>query len=157
MQGGQMGKAGQQMGQQLSQMEQLQQLLQQAQAAANQCKGACQGNSMLQQWKQGGGMGKWGQGAGGNAPMLRTPTGTKMTKADAPVGQGEIIAKQLVEGNPFTGESKAKMKEVASVVDKGYDEALAAYWQAVKLNLLLISMRWAIHKYRWTGIPELSN
>ena len=145
MNDGQMGKAGQQMGNQLNQMEQLQQLLQQAQAAANQCQGQCQGlgqglnmQQALQQWLQGGGMGNWGQGAGGKAPIAPTPTGSKMTKADAPIVPGEVIAQTLIDGVPIKGEAKAKLKQVIDTGAEGYDEAQAedrlprAYHEAMK-------------------------
>ncbi|MDY7108231.1 MAG: hypothetical protein SYC29_06295, partial [Planctomycetota bacterium] len=131
MQGqGQMGRAARQMAGQLNQMEQLQMLLQQAQAAANQCKEGCQGlgngltlQQALQKWTQGGGMGRWGQGEGGKAPIAPTPSGTRMVKADAPVVPGEIIGSTLVDGSPVTGETKAKLREVDAKLAEGYDEA----------------------------------
>lgn len=129
MQPGQGGKLGQQAQGQLSQMEQLQQLLQQAKAAQGQCKGQGLGQGMnlskaMQQWKTGPGMGGWGAGAGGRAPKRRTPSGTKMTKADAPLGDGEIIASMLIDGTPVRGESKAKLRQVIEAGTEGYDEAL---------------------------------
>jgi hypothetical protein len=129
MQGGQLGEAGQQMGQQLNDMEQLQQLLQQAQAAAGQCKGGGLGQGMnmnqaMQQWMQGPGMGNWGQGAGGKAPIAPTPSATRLTKTDVPIGDGEIIASMLIDGQPIRGESRAKLRNVVSAGAAGYDEAL---------------------------------
>jgi hypothetical protein len=134
MQGGQMGKMGQgagQMAQQLGQAEQLKMLLQQAQAAANQCQGQCQGlgqglnmQQALQQWKQGGGMGGPGIGAGGKAPISPTPTGTKMDQAKIHTLEGDIIAKQLFEGQQIRGESKAKLIQVVEQARKGFDEGL---------------------------------
>ena len=128
---GQLGQAGQQMAGQLNQMEQLQMLLQQAQAAAGQCQGQCQGlgqgltmQQALQEWMQGSGMGNWGAGRGGKAPITPTPWKTKMTKADAPSVPGEIIGSTLVDGAPITGEVKARLKQVAVNSDEGYDEAL---------------------------------
>jgi hypothetical protein len=125
-QNGQCQQGAQQAGQQLNQMEQMQQLLQQAQAAANQCQGACQGlgQGMGQQWKQGGGMGGPGQGSGGKAPISPTPYGTKLTKADAPVGEGEIIASMLISGTPIRGEVKSQLKKVTQQQSEGTDEAL---------------------------------
>jgi len=88
-QGAQQGQQGQQeMGEMLSDLEAMQQMLQQAQQAASQCQGACEGlGEGLAQWaaslpnqqKQNGqGMGQWGQGQGGEAPIAPTPTGTKI-------------------------------------------------------------------------------
>ncbi|MCI0629145.1 MAG: hypothetical protein L0Y44_00645 [Phycisphaerales bacterium] len=129
---GQMAQAAGQMGQQLGQMEQLQQLLQQAQAAANQCQGQCNGigqglnmQQALAQWKkQGGGMGNWGQGAGGNAPIAPTPSATKMEKANIKTVEGDIIAKQLFEGQQIRGDSKVKLVKVIEEARKGFDEGL---------------------------------
>lgn len=128
---GQLGQAGaQQMANQLNQMEAMQQLLQQAQAAANQCAGQCNGlgqgmslSQALGQWKQGGGMGKWGQGSGGAAPKSTAPYGTVLTKEAVPVGEGDIIASTLVKGTPIKGESKAKLRDIIASENVGYDEA----------------------------------
>jgi hypothetical protein len=127
---GQMGQAGQQMGNQLNQMEQLQQLMQQAQAAMNQCAGQCQGlgqgmnmNQALQQWKQGQGMGQWGQGSGGRAPLAPTPTGFKMQKANIKTVEGEIIARTLFEGEVTVGRSTKSRSEVIAEVVEGFAEA----------------------------------
>ena len=128
IQNGQLGQGGQMAGQ-LNQMEQLQLLLQQAQAAAGQCQGTGLGQGLtmsqaMQQWMKGNGMGQWGQGSGGKAPISRTPTGTTLTKADAPLGPGEIIASMLIDGTPMKGESRARLKEAFSAAAAGYDEAL---------------------------------
>ncbi len=69
-------------------------------------------------------MGQRGQGSGGKAPISRTPTGTTLTKADAPLGPGEIIASMLIDGTPMKGESRAKLKKAVSAAAAGYDEAL---------------------------------
>ncbi len=126
---GEPGQLGQQAQGQLTQMEQLQALLEQAQAAQSQCKGEGLGQGMtmskaLEQWKTGPGMGNWGAGAGGKAPVRRTPSGTRMAKADAPLGDGEIIASMLIDGTPVRGESKAKLRQVIDASAEGYDEAL---------------------------------
>jgi len=143
-QGGQMGQMGQaagQMAQQLGQMEQMQQLLQQAQAAANACQGQCnklgEGLCMaqaMQQWKkQGGGMGQWGQGSGGKAPIAPTPTGTKQQKAPVNTVDGEVIAKQLFDGKQIVkGNSKAEIIKVIEQARKGFDEALTEDQMHVK-------------------------
>lgn len=123
---GQAGEGFQQAMDQLNQMEALQQMLAQAQAMAGECQGACQGlgQGLGDSWKPGGGMGKRGQGAGGEAPMAPTPTGTTATKENAPVGPGQIIARTLVQGVPIRGESRASMKAVQAALEQGYDEAL---------------------------------
>jgi len=127
---GQMGQAGQQMAQQLGDMEALQQLLQQAQNAAKQCQGQCQGlgqglnmNQAMQQWAKGG-MGNRGQGQGGKAPMAPTPTGTKEEMANVNTVEGDIIYKQLFDGEQVRGETKAKLVKVVEAARKGFDEGL---------------------------------
>ncbi|MBT8484588.1 MAG: hypothetical protein HKO59_09095 [Phycisphaerales bacterium] len=129
MQGGQLGQGAQQMMNQLDAMEQMQQLLQQAQAAANQAQaqgmGLGQGMNLAQALEQWGpGMRGPGQGAGGTAPLSRTPVGTKIIKADTPTVEGEIIASMLIDGVPIRGESKAKLKQVVEGAAEGFDEAL---------------------------------
>lgn len=134
-QNGQMGQMQQgagQMGQQLGQMEQLQQMLQQAQAAMSQCQGQCNGlgqnlnmQQAMQQWSQKNGMnqGQWGRAAGGQSQYAKTPTATKMEKANVNTTEGDIIARQLFDGQQIRGESKAKLIEVAEAVSKGIEEA----------------------------------
>ncbi len=142
---GQMGQAGQKMGEQLNQLEAMQQLLQQAQAAANACQGGAQGlgqglamQQAMQQWaqQQGGAFGNRGQGAGGKAPIAPTPSGTQMVKSPTQLGQGDIIARQFIDGPVFVGESHAQMRKVAGAISEGYDEAQSdeqvppKYWEA---------------------------
>jgi hypothetical protein len=131
MMNGQPGQGGQQAADQLNQMEALQQMLQQAQAAANACQGQCQGigqglamQQAMQWWlQQGGAFGKRGQGAGGKAPIAPTPTGKKVVKAPTKTGAGDIIARQFIDGPNVVGESQAKLRQVATAVSEGYDEA----------------------------------
>lgn len=127
---GQMGQAGQQMAQQLGDMEALQQLLQQAQNAAKQCQGQCQGlgqglnmQQAMQSWCNGG-MGNRGQGRGGRAPMAPTPTGTKEEMANVNTVEGDIIYKQLFDGEQVRGDTKAKLVKVVEAARKGFDEGL---------------------------------
>jgi DNA segregation ATPase FtsK/SpoIIIE-like protein len=139
-QGAGAGQAGAGMAQQLNDMEQLQQLLMQAQAAANQMHGQQQGAGLQQALQQmpGGGMGNWGQGAGGKAPLMPTPTGRNLVKENVPVTAGEIIASTEISGKPITGEVKSKLKEVAAAAARGYDEAQdeqplpRRYWEALQ-------------------------
>ena len=130
---GQLSQAGQGMSQQLTQMEQMQMLLQQAQAAANACQGQSQGlgqglsmEAALQQWMnaQGGAFGKAGRGAGGKAPIAPTPTRTRIVQAPIKTTEGDIIARQLIDGPQFVGESKRPVSEVVAEVVEGYDEAV---------------------------------
>jgi hypothetical protein len=128
MMNGQPGQMGQQAGDQLNQMEALQQMLKQAQAAANACQGQCQGLGQglaLQWWQQqqGGAFGGPGQGRGGKAPIAPTPTGTQIVKSPTKTGEGDIIAREFFDGPNVVGESKVQLKQVAAVVDEGYDEA----------------------------------
>ncbi|MHC4210155.1 MAG: hypothetical protein ACYSWT_10635 [Planctomycetota bacterium] len=131
MMDGQMGQGGQQATDQLNQMEALQQMLQQAQAAANACQGQCQGlgqglgmQQAMQWWlKQGGAFGQRGQGAGGKAPIAPTPTGKKVVKAPTKTGEGDIIARQFIDGPNVVGESQAKLRQVSVAVSEGFEEA----------------------------------
>ena len=129
---GQMQQGAGQMGQQLNQMEQMQQMLQQAQAAMNQCQGQCNGlgqnlnmQQAMQQWSQknGANQGSWGRAAGGQSQYAKTPTATKIEQGKVQTVEGDIIAKQLFEGQQIRGESKAKLIEVAEAASKGVDEA----------------------------------
>lgn len=127
MQSGQMGQAGQQMAGQLSEMEQLQMMLSQAQAAANACKGAGQGlgQGLSMQGSltaMGQGMGQ-GQG-GGLRPVAPTPSRTRMQQASGETGEGDIIARMLVDGPQIIGESRKSVTQVLSGVIKGYEEGL---------------------------------
>jgi hypothetical protein len=77
------------------------------------------------QWmlKQGGAFGQRGQGAGGKAPIAPTPTGQKIVKAPSKTGQGDIIARQFIDGPNVVGESSAQLRQVSVAVSEGYDEA----------------------------------
>ena len=134
MKQGQNGQqAGQQMANQLNQLEAMQQMLMQAQAAANACKGGqCQGLGMQQAWQQwqtqnkGGAFGNRGQSSGGGkAPIKKTPSGTKVQQAKSKTTQGDIIARWLVEGPNYQGESTAKLQQVQAAIDEGYEEGIS--------------------------------
>jgi hypothetical protein len=136
MQQGQQGQQGQQqMSEMLSDLEAMQQMLQQAQQAASQCKGACEGlGEGLSQWASalksqekntGKGMGKWGAGSGGNAPISPTPSATVMERENVEVRQGDIIARQLVEGEQVVGEAKQRLKEISSTISQGFEEGVS--------------------------------
>ncbi len=131
-QGQQMAQAAGQMGQQLGQLEQMQQMLQQAQAAMNQCQGQCNGlgqglnmQQAMQQWSaKNGNQGQWGRAAGGQSQFAKTPTGTKIEQGNVKTDEtGDIIAKQLFEGQQVRGESKAALVKVVEAARKGVDEA----------------------------------
>jgi hypothetical protein len=127
---GKVGQGGQQAANQLDQMEALKQMLQEAQAAANACQGQCRGlgqglamQQAMQWWTQGGAFGQRGQGAGGEAPIAPTPTGRKIVKAPTKTTQGDIIARQFIDGPNVVGESEAQLRQVSVAVSEGYDEA----------------------------------
>ena len=87
-----------------------------------------QGNPLFcleQQQRQGGGMGKHGQGRGGKAPISPTPTGTKLQHSPSQTTAGDIIARQFVDGPVIVGESNAQIKAIAAVISEGFDEAQA--------------------------------
>jgi hypothetical protein len=80
----------------------------------------------MQQWlqqQQGGGMGQRGQGRGGRAPLMPTPTGTTAAKADVETREGEIIARMLFEGEVTVGESTISRSRVVQEQIDGFDEA----------------------------------
>jgi len=124
---------GNKLGDQLNQLEMAQQMLQQAQAAANACQGQCQGlgqglsmQQMMQQMaqQQGGAFGQRGQGQGGQAPKSATPYGTKLEQAKSKLLDGDVIARQLVDGPQVRGVSTAKLEDVAAMIEDTYEEAL---------------------------------
>ncbi len=127
-QSGQFGQMSQQAMQQLSQMEMTQQLLQQAMAAAKACQGQCNqmGQSMFlpDELMKGPGMGNWGQGSGGKAPIAKTPWKPNLIKADAPVTEGDIIASQFFQGQQVVGESQAKLRQILLEAEAGAEEGL---------------------------------
>ena len=124
----QFGQGGQQLMDQLNQMEGMQQMLQEAQAAMNMCQGQCQGLGQglaLQQAMMQGGMGQRGQGAGGKAPIAKTPFGAKMVKAPVKTTDGEIVMKMLVDGPQRVGESTQKITQVTlHEISDAYDQAI---------------------------------
>ena len=137
---------GQQQGQEmLSEMERMQQMLQQAQAASGQCQGACDKMGQgLSQWAQnlaqgqggspgqgqgqgqgqGPGMKGPGQGQGGQAPIAPTPTGTRMQREKVEKRTGDIIAREMIEGEPVVGESRARLQRLSDRIERGFEEGL---------------------------------
>jgi chemotaxis protein histidine kinase CheA len=126
MQGNQGQGMGQGLADQLNQMEQLQMMLQQAQAAANACAGMCQGLGQGLSEKPGPGMGNRGVGEGGRAPRAPTPWGTQLRKADVTTDpEGEIIARMLIDGPEYIGESRKAARRIVTELLDGYDQAIA--------------------------------
>lgn len=125
---GQFQQGASKMGDQLSQMETLQQLLQEAKAAQGQCQGVCKGlgDGLSEFFSQKTGVNKGGRGqaAGGKGQIAPTPTGTKQQKAETKTQEGDIIAKELFEGEIIRGESKAKLVEAKIAEARGYDEGM---------------------------------
>lgn len=135
----QMGQGGQKACQMMGDMEMLQQMLMQAQAMANQCQGQCnkmgQGMGQSQAMMPGGGMGQRGIGAGGVAPTAQTPFGTKLEKSPTKqTNEGDVIARQYIQGEQIVGESKAKLRAVVAENMQGIDEALAEEQVPVKYH-----------------------
>ncbi len=124
---GMAGDAAGQMGDQLSEMEQLQMLMQQAQAAANACQGSCQGLGQglgQDAWAAAMGQGM-GQGQGGGLRQVApSPTRTKIQHAPSKTGEGDIIARMLVEGPQVVGESEVTPSEVMAKVVEGIEKGL---------------------------------
>lgn len=127
LQAGEMGAAGQ-MGQQLSQLEQMQMMLQQARLAQGQCQGSCQGLgqnlslSMAMSMSQGMGM-NHGIGAG-DRPMAPSPTRTREVRAEGETGEGDIIARMLVDGPQTVGESRVSASQIVAKIVEGIEQAL---------------------------------
>lgn len=123
---GQFGENGSMAMSRLSEMEQLQMMLQQAQAVMSQCQGQCAG---LGQGMGMNGMPRPGQGGkrgpgGGRNPVQWAASDTAQKRVQVEAGEGEIIARMLVEGDPTVGESKAVAREVVRQAARGFDEAL---------------------------------
>lgn len=138
--GDQSGQSGQQGGEgaggmeaMLSELEMSQQMADAAEAAANeaesQCKGmgeglgqmagACKSDSdsdqvnMIDGVRQGG----RGRAGGGRTPTAPTPTGTKLSKEKTKLQKGDIIARQLVEGEVEIGEATIPLAPADGEVD----------------------------------------
>ena len=78
----------------------------------------------MQQWSvKNGNQGQWGRAAGGQSQYAKTPTRTKLEQSKVQTVEGDVIAKQLFDGQQVRGESKAKASAVAEAVRKGVDEA----------------------------------
>jgi hypothetical protein len=72
----------------------------------------------------GGAMGARGQGAGGDAPLAKTPTGKKMQKENVKVTGGDIIARQLVKAEQMTGEARKQLQQVVGEALRGAEEGV---------------------------------
>ena len=69
-------------------------------------------------------MGNWGSGQGGNAPIAPTPSGTKIEREKVEVRQGDIIARQLIEGEQVVGEAKARLRQLSNTISRGHEESV---------------------------------
>ena len=137
---GQQGAEGQQT---LGELEQVQQMLQQARATQGQCQNAGEKmGSGLSQWAsnlpaqgegqgqgQGAGQGKGGfgqRGAGGqgDAPIAPTPSGSVDQRETVENRGGDIIAREMIEGEVVVGESKAALQRIADRIAKGEEEGV---------------------------------
>jgi len=124
---GSLGQAGQGMSDQLSQLEQMQMLLEQARMASSMCQGTCQGlgqglgmQGLLQQIGQGMGEG----GGGGPRQTAPSPTRTREVQAHGQTGEGDIIARMLVDGPQTVGESRIVPSEIIAEVVEGFEEGI---------------------------------
>ena len=117
-------------------------MLQQAQAAQGQCQNACKKmGSGLSQWAAGlpqqgqgqsqgqgqggqGGFGQRGQGGSGNAPIAPTPSGTVDQREKVENRGGDIIAREMIEGEVVVGESKVALRRIADQISKGEEEGV---------------------------------
>jgi hypothetical protein len=118
----------------LDEMEAQQQMDAASECAGGQCKGGdgpaklarsgqSEGDSQGQ--SNGAGMGKRGQGSGGQAPREVTKTNTVKRREKVEKGQGPIIARQLVEGPAITGEAATALQSVAGDVSRKAESATA--------------------------------
>ena len=125
----------------LSQLEQMQQMLDSARAAQQQCQNASSKmGSGLSEWaaslasrgsgqgQQPGGAGQGmkgpGTGAGGTAPIAPTPTGSVDQREKVENRGGDIIARELIEGEIDVGESRAALRRVADRISQGDEEGV---------------------------------
>lgn len=125
------GQAGEAAMDALAQMEMLQQMLDQAQAAAEACRGSCQGLGqglgMSQDWLRamGQGMGdRSDQGSAGSRPSAPTPTRTRKVRAEGETGEGDIIARMLVDGPQVVGESHINPRQIVVETVEGLEQAI---------------------------------
>ena len=142
---GEQGQQGQQGQETLSQLESAQQMLQQAKATQGQCENAGQKmGSGLSKWAAGlagqgqgqgqgegqgqgggqGGFGGRGRGGPGNAPIAPTPSGTVDEREKVENRGGDIIAREMIEGEVVVGESKVALRKIADRIAKGEEEGI---------------------------------
>jgi hypothetical protein len=99
------------------------------------CRGDGEGNGAEGSEKDGN-TGRRGIGAGGNREMKQTAYGTKIQQQRGKRGEGDVIARQLVEGQSPVGESRVALQavadKIATGVDRGTeDEPVPAHLRAV--------------------------
>ncbi len=128
-----MGNASSQMSEQLSRMEMMQQMLQQAKAAQQMCVSQCQAmgqSSSAGQGKgngnrQGTGTGDDGQGSGGQNSVQETAVSMAEVKANIMSDQGQIIARELFDGEIQSGVSTAPMQNVIRTAVEGFEDGMS--------------------------------
>lgn len=134
------GQGGGQMSDMLDGMEAMQQMMNAAEAAANEAQQACQGmgqgmgqmagncnsnsdsNNVGQKQGWQGGRGRASGGSG--AQWMPTPTGTKIQKEKVQSSQGEIIAKQLIEGKTVAGQSNVQVENVITEIARSMESGV---------------------------------
>ena len=128
---GQFAEGAAQLGDQLSSAEMLDQLLKEAKMCQGQCNsqcnklGACMSNSdNFGNIKNGPDVGGRAHAAGGQGQFAPTPTKMKDEKADVKHTEGDIIARQLFDGEIIRGDSKAQLVKTVAAQAKGFDEGM---------------------------------
>ncbi|MDG2054570.1 MAG: hypothetical protein P8J86_07675 [Phycisphaerales bacterium] len=138
-QGGQQStsKAGNEMSEQLSRMEMMQQMLQQAKVTQKMCVSECQsmGQCNGNQGQGGGGSGDSGagssgtggsgQGNGGKNSVEETSVSMTEVKANIFTEQGDVIARELFDGEIEAGVSSASVKEVIRTAVEGFEDGVS--------------------------------
>lgn len=69
-------------------------------------------------------MGGQGQGQGGQAPIAPTPTGTTVQREKVESRKGDVIAREMVEGEQVVGEARARLQRISDRIARGHEEGL---------------------------------
>ena len=69
-------------------------------------------------------MGGQGQGQGGQAPIAPTPTGTAVQREIVETRKGDVIAREMVEGEQVIGEARARLQRISDRIARGHEQGL---------------------------------
>lgn len=119
-QNGQDGAFGSNAQQMLSQMQSMQQMLQQARAAQRESRARARGlgsqgfmtPGSASSDEPGPGMGGRGRGRGGVAPRTETETGTEIVREAGVMRDGDVIMRNLIEGEIEVGEARVPLERI---------------------------------------------